>query len=50
MPGLSEKDLQQYIVDYLCSQPIVDASGNVTPEMEYQEIAIRTGRITVRGA
>lgn len=38
MPGLSEKDLQQYIVDYLCSQPIVDASGNVTPEMEYHEV------------
>ena len=31
--------MQKRIVEYLCSQPIVDASGNVTDQMEYHEVS-----------
>lgn len=40
MPGTpTEKYMQQRIVEYLCSQPIVDASGNTTVDMEYHEVS-----------
>ena len=31
--------MQKRIVEYLCSQPIVDGSGNVTVQMEYHEVS-----------
>lgn len=34
----NEKYMQKQIIEYLCSQPIVDSSGNVTAEMEYHEV------------
>lgn len=34
-----ERYMQKRIVEYLCSQPIVDASGNVTDQMEYHEVS-----------
>ena len=40
MPGTpDERYMQKHIVEYLCSQPIVDASGNVTDQMEYHEVS-----------
>ena len=40
MPGTpDERYMQKRIVEYLCSQPIVDASGNVTDQMEYHEVS-----------
>ena len=39
MAGLpDEQYLEKYIVSYLCSQPIKDASGNVTTAMEYRQV------------
>lgn len=35
---VSEVEYQDYIVQHLTSQPILDANGNVTAEMEYHEI------------
>lgn len=34
----TEKDMQRSIIRYLCSQPIVDASGHTTGDMEYHEV------------
>lgn len=34
----TEKDMQRSIIQYLCSRPIVDASGHTTGQMEYHEL------------
>ena len=34
-----EGEYQDYIVQHLTSQPILDANGNITAEMEYHEIS-----------
>ena len=34
----TEKDMQHSIIRYLCSQPIVDANGHTTGDMEYHEV------------
>lgn len=34
----TEKDMQLRIIRYLCSQPIVDANGHATGDMEYHEV------------
>lgn len=39
MPGTpDEKYMQHRIIEYLCSQPIVDANGRITGDMEYHEV------------
>ena len=39
MVGLpNETYMEKYIVNYLTTQPIKDANGNVTDEMEYRQI------------
>ena len=34
----TEKDMQRSIIQYLCSQSIVDANGRATSDMEYYEV------------